>query len=146
METDKEIIKYETFINDILKEDLKLYDYKLSKLNEELTQYYELKSTIKHLLNLKATNDGTNSIDVKSLMDVGCNFMMEAHVEDVSNIIIHVGLEYYLEFPLKEADKYVESRIEMLMKQVEHLKSLVIETKAKIKICLIGIGELQKMN
>lgn len=157
MEVDSEILKYETFINDVLKEDLKNYEFKLSKINEEITQYYELKATTKHLITkLYSTNKNGESIQqngnieedevpVKSLMDIGCNFLMEAHVTDISKIIIHIGLEYYLEFPLKEADLYIESRLELLLKQAEHLKLQVVQVKSRIKMCLIGIGELQKI-
>lgn len=132
------IAKYESFINDVLKEDLKKIDHQLQRVNAEITDLVQQKHTLKLVTSEEMHPDG-----FKTQLNIGCNFFMEASVRDTSTMLINVGLNHFLEFTIDEANKYLDLRIKAFELKAEELRDQSAKTKAHIKLMLFGIGELQ---
>lgn len=131
------VIKYETFINDVLKEDLKQMELRLQEVNGEITDLIQQKHALKVI-----TDKGTHPNGFKTQVNVGCNFFMEASVSNTSKLLMNVGLNHYLEFTVEEANRYLDMRIKAFEKKAEELKNQGAETKAHIKLMLFHIGEI----
>lgn len=132
------ISKYEAFVNNVLKEDLRSLEIKLQHINAEISDLIQQKHTLAIATNPEKHPDG-----FKSQINLGCNFFMEARVRDTSSMLINIGLNIYLEFSREEAIKYLKARITAYESKAEELKNKSVETKAHIKLVLLGIGELQ---
>ncbi|XP_026734699.1 protein UXT homolog [Trichoplusia ni] len=132
------ILKYENFINDVLKEDLRQLDIRLQQVNAEITDMIQQKHTLKVI-----TDKNVHPNGFKSQVNIGCNFFMEASVTDTSKLLMNIGLNHHLEFTIEEANKYLDVRIKAFEKKAEELQTKAAETKAHIKLMLFGIGELQ---
>lgn len=132
------ILKYETFINDVLKEDLRVLEIRLQQVNAEISDLIQQKHTLKII-----TDKDLHPNGFKTQVNLGCNFFMEAAVEDVSKMLVNIGLNHYLELTHTEVVKYLDVRIKALESKSEELKTKSAETKAHIKLILMGINELQ---
>lgn len=134
------VLRYEEFINDCLKEDLKKVHEELNGVTSELAEYIQLKNIIQTFIDTDIINEG-----LKSKVDIGLNFYMQAHVQDMSKIYINIGCGHFVEFSLSEALLFIEKRLNLLNKTCEILKKRSSETKAHIKLVLHGIQELQNI-
>ncbi|XP_022116616.2 protein UXT homolog [Pieris rapae] len=133
------ITKYENFINDVLKEDLRIIHLKLGKVNAEVTDLIQQKHALRVITDKNMHPEG-----FKTQMNLGCNFFMEASVADTSQLLMNIGLNTYLELSLLEANKYLDARIKVFEHSSQELLKKAAETKAHIKLMLIGISELQE--
>ncbi|XP_046971506.1 protein UXT homolog [Vanessa cardui] len=131
------ISKYEQFINDVLKEDLRILDLKLQHVNAEIADMIQQRHSLKVLTDKKEHPNG-----FKTQVNIGCNFFMEASVTDTSKLLMNIGLNHYLELTIEEAYKYLDVRIKAFEVKGEELRTKAAETKAHIKLMLFGIGEL----
>lgn len=132
------ILKYEAFINDVLKEDLRVLEIRLQQVNAEISDLIQQKHTLKII-----TDKDLHPNGFKTQVNLGCNFFMEAAVEDVSKMLVNIGLNHYLELTHTEVVKYLDVRIKAFESKSEELKTKSAETKAHIKLILMGINELQ---
>lgn len=135
----EKILRYEQFVNDVLKEKLKIIHSTSDRILSDLSEYIQLKNTIETIMELDCLQE-----KFKTQVDIGCNFYMTGQVTDPSKICINVGLNHYVEFTLTEAVKVVEKRIGLLNEQLKILQEHSANTKAHIKLVLNGIQELQK--
>ncbi|XP_039757775.1 protein UXT homolog [Pararge aegeria] len=135
---DSTIGKYEQYIENVLKEDLRILYLKLQKINAELTDLIQQKHTLKVIVDKSVHPNG-----IKTQVNIGCNFFMEASVADTSKLLMNIGLNHYLEFSTDEAFKYLDARIKVFEQKSEEICNKAVETKAHIKLMLIGIGELE---
>ncbi|XP_045502623.1 protein UXT homolog [Colias croceus] len=135
---DETVLKYENFINDVLKEDLRILHLKLQQINAEISDLIQQKHSLKVITDKNVHPDG-----FKTQVNLGCNFFMEASVTDTSYLLINIGLNTFLEFNLEEANKYLDARIKVFEQKSEEMISKAAETKAHIKLMLFGINELQ---
>ncbi|XP_023954945.1 protein UXT homolog [Bicyclus anynana] len=138
---DVTIGKYQLFIENVLKEDLRILHLKLQQVNAELTDLIQQKHTLKVI-----TNKSVHPNGIKTQVNIGCNFFMEASVPDTSVLLMNIGLNHYLEFSTEEAHKYLDARIKVYEQKSEEICNKAAETKAHIKLLLIGIGELENQN
>ncbi|KPJ01467.1 hypothetical protein RR46_08504 [Papilio xuthus] len=134
---DSAIIKYENFINNVLKESLRLHDQYLQKVNEEISELVQEKHTLKVITDEKLHPNG-----FKTKVDIGCNFFMEAFVPDTSKLLMHIGLKHYMEFTVSEANTYIDARIKVYEAKAEEIKKKIYTTKAHIKLMLFGVQQL----
>lgn len=135
------VTRYESFVNDTLKEDLRIVEERLQKLNSEIAEFFQIKKSLEVLQNEEIFKDG-----FKTQVDIGCNFYIQAKVSDPSTMLFDIGLHHYLEFTKPEALKYIDARITALEEVSESLIQKSAETKAHIKLMLLHIGELQNIN
>ncbi|KAI5632517.1 prefoldin subunit domain-containing protein [Phthorimaea operculella] len=135
---DENIRKYETFINDVLREDLRRIDTRLQEVNTEISDLIQQKQTLKIVCDKSVHPNG-----FKTQVNLGCNFFMEATVPDTSNLLMNVGLNHYVEFSIQEANEYLDVRIKAFEKKADELQDQAAKTKAHIKLMLFHISELQ---
>lgn len=134
----EKVLRYESFVNDVLKEDLKKVHSRYEELNNEIAEYIQLKNFIQSVPDVGLSSDG-----LKTKMDLGCNFYIQANISDTSTILVAIGLGHYIEFTMEEALKFVEKRVNLLTLQTEKLKKDSAKTKAMIKLVLGGLHQLQ---
>ncbi|CAK9807687.1 Protein UXT homolog [Anthophora plagiata] len=134
----QKILKFETFVNDVLKEDLAQLEQKLNAKNADLAEFFQLKSMITTL-----QSNGFDKSGFKTQVDIGQNFFIEAHIPDASTILLDVGLGHYVEFSLNDALVIINVRIKLLEQQIANLRKEIAKTNAHIKLILLGIRELQ---
>lgn len=134
----EKIFKFETFVNDVLKEDLAKLQQKLDTKNGEIAEFLQLKSMITTL-----QNNGFDKSGFKTQVDIGQSFFVEAHIPDASTILLDVGLGHYMEFSLHDALAVINVRIKLLEQQIKHFHKEIANTNAHIKLILLGIRELQ---
>ncbi|EZA59918.1 hypothetical protein DMN91_000429 [Ooceraea biroi] len=134
----QKVVQFETFVNEVLKEDLKQLENKLDAKNADIAEFLQLQSVITTFQNTNMNKTGFNT-----KIDIGHNFFMQAHVTDVSEILLNIGLGIYVEFTLDEALTFINVRSKLLERQVANLRKAIAMTNAHIKLILLAIGELQ---
>ena len=135
---DETLQKYEAFINDVLKEDIRKLSSRLEQINAEITDLIQQKHTLKVITDKEIHPNG-----FKAQVNIGCNFFMEAAVRDTSKLLMNVGLNHHLEFTVEEANKYLDVRIKAFEDMAGEVQKKAAEAKAHIKVVLIAIGDLQ---
>lgn len=139
-ELKQKILSYETFLNDVLKEDLKKIHLKLDYLQGEVFEYIQLKNYIETLKQQKL-----NEETLKTQVDIGCNIFIQGNITDPNQIMVAAGLGYYVELSLDEALPVVIRRINILEKEIQIYKNKSAVTKSHIKVVLLGLLEIQNL-
>ncbi|XP_055025178.2 protein UXT [Misgurnus anguillicaudatus] len=132
----KKVLQYETFINDVLRRDLQKVLDQRDGVYEKISEYLQLKNTIKSL-------QEADSKELKTDVDLGCNFYVQAHVPDSSKIFVAVGYGFFVEFTHAEALKFIEKKTDQLTAYTEVLTKDAAKIKANIRMVLEGLRELQ---
>ncbi|KAK0064252.1 protein UXT [Biomphalaria pfeifferi] len=140
MKTDKEnkLLEYETFLNDRLKLDLRNVLEQRDKIYEEISEYLQLQSTIH-----KIEEDIIPECELKTKVDLGCNFYVQANVSDPSKICVAIGFGFFLEMTLPEALSFINKKTERLQEKAADLTLEACKIKGHIKLVLEGLRELQ---
>lgn len=138
LEISEKVIKYETFLNDRLKSDLKSVLDCRNKLLSQIASYESLKTCIEKI---KQTPAG----EIKALSDLGCNFYCKAKVPDTctSKIFVEVGLGFFVEFTLNEAYFFVTKKLKVLRGDYEVITEEATQINAKIRLVLEALNEIQ---
>lgn len=131
--------KLEEFINDHLREDLKVYEAHLNHINSEIMEYNQLRHTTDTINN--HLKDG-----FKTKVDIGGNFFVQAKVDDTDRILVNVGLNHFVEFRLDEAIKFCDFKVRVLNKEADVIREESLKCRANIKLALMCIGEQNKFN
>ncbi|KAJ8393509.1 hypothetical protein AAFF_G00059820 [Aldrovandia affinis] len=133
---DEKVLQYETFITEVLKRDLqRVLDHR-DAVYEKIALYLQLKNTIESL-----QESGVK--DLKTEVDLGCNFYVQAHVQESSKIFVAVGYGFFVELTLPEALKFIEKKTAQLTTYSETLTKDSAKIKANIRMVLEGLRELQ---
>lgn len=132
----EKILQYETFISDVLKRDLEKVLEQRDGVYEKMSQYLQLKNTIESL-------QESDTKELKTEIDLGCNFYVQAYVEDSSKIFVAVGYGFFVELTHAEALKFIEKKTNQLTAQMEVLTKDSAKLKANIRMVLEGLRELQ---
>ena len=139
---DQKVSRYESFLNETLRTDLKNTLLLRDKIYQEQAELLALRNSI----NAIKLADLVPGEPMKTKVDLGCNFYCQARVTDPSKICISVGLGFFLEMTLDEALKYLDKKDADLGKDAEKLTSDCAKLKANIKLVLGGLRELQNIN
>ncbi|XP_006625349.1 protein UXT [Lepisosteus oculatus] len=135
---EEKVSAYETFINEVLKRDLQTVLEQRDEIYEKIAQYLQLKNVIESL-------QESGSKELKTDVDLGCNFYVQAHVEDPSKIFVAVGFGFFVEFTLPEALKFIERKTSQLTEHSDKLTKDSAKIKANIRMVLEGLRELQDL-
>ncbi|KAK0147060.1 Protein UXT [Merluccius polli] len=139
MASSDKILQYETFISDVLRRDLQRVLEQRDGVYEKIGQYLQLKNTIQ---SLQESGDG----ELKTEVDLGCHFYVQAHVEDSSKIFVAVGYGFFVEMSHAEALGFIEKKtrqLNALLSFTELLTKDSAKIKANIRMVLEGLRELQ---
>ena len=131
------ILKYESYVNDVLKRDLKLVVDQLEQVNLECVEYLNTKAIIETIIDNQITGN------LKAKYDLGCNFYVTAKIPDTSMIIVKVGLGIFVELTLPEALDFIDTHVKKLEEMAEILDKRIVKIRAYIKVTLQGLRELQ---
>ncbi|XP_061428979.1 protein UXT [Lethenteron reissneri] len=132
------VTEYEAFINEVLKRDLQKVLEERDKIYEKTAQYLQLKHVIERL-----QETGCPGEELKTQVDLGCNFYVNAKVPDASHIFVSVGYGFFVEFTLPEALKFIDKKTTQMNEYSEKLTKDSAKIKANIKMVLEGLRELQ---
>ena len=132
------IVQCESFINDVLKEDLKKVITRRDDIYSKIAEYLQLKRIIEQMMQQEKQN-----MSKKVLTDIGCNFYCQAEIYDMSKVLVCVGLDTFVEFTQEESLKFIDKKVSTLTKHAEKLSADISKIKAFIKVILIGLRDLQ---
>ncbi|XP_029283595.1 LOW QUALITY PROTEIN: protein UXT [Cottoperca gobio] len=133
---DQKVLQYENFVNEVLKRDLEKVLEQRDSVYEKISLYLQLKNTIQSL-------QESGSQQLKTDVDLGCNFFVQAEVEDSSKIFVAVGYGFFLEMNYDEALRFIEKKTSQLTAFTEQLTKDSAKIKANIRMVLEGLRELQ---
>lgn len=133
---DQKVLQYETFINEVLRRDLQRVLEQRDSVYEKISQYLQLKNTIQSL-------QESGSQQLKTDVDLGCNFFVQAEVEDSSRIYVAVGYGFFVEMTHDEALRFIDKKTSQLTAFTEQLTKDSAKIKANIRMVLEGLRELQ---
>ncbi|XP_049438020.1 protein UXT [Epinephelus fuscoguttatus] len=133
---DQKVLQYETFINEVLRRDLQRVLEQRDTVYEKISQYLQLKNTIQSL-------QESGSQQLKTDVDLGCNFFVQAEVEDSSRIYVAVGYGFFVEMTHDEALRFIDKKTSQLTAFTEQLTKDSAKIKANIRMVLEGLRELQ---
>ncbi|TPX63236.1 hypothetical protein SpCBS45565_g06774 [Spizellomyces sp. 'palustris'] len=135
----KQIERYERFVNERLRVDLQKAVVARDKIYETIAEYLKLRNQIDLLRNEKLK-------ELKTMMDVGCEFFMQAKVPDTSRIYVKVGAGYHVELTLDEAVAFIGEKEKSLLKAADKHTETASKIKAHIKLVLQAIQEILELD
>uniref|UniRef100_A0A3Q2PEE8 Ubiquitously-expressed, prefoldin-like chaperone n=1 Tax=Fundulus heteroclitus TaxID=8078 RepID=A0A3Q2PEE8_FUNHE len=106
---------------------------------EKISQYLQLKNTIQSL-------QEAGSQQLKADVDLGCNFFVQAHVNDSSRVFVAVGFGFFVEMTHDEALRFIDKKTTQLTVFTEQLTKDSAKIKAHIRMVLEGLRELQGLS
>nr|XP_011427760.2 protein UXT homolog [Crassostrea gigas] len=135
------VVQYEQFLNERLKADLSQVIEQRDRLYGEVAEYLQLKTVIEKIKESNFKSDG-----LKTKVDLGCNFYVQANVPDASMIYVKVGFGFFLEMTHDEALAFIEKKVAMINSKIEVLTKDAAKIKAHIKLVLQGLQEIQNLD
>ncbi len=139
--TDK-VANYEIFLNEKLKPDLNVLLQQRDKVYQDISEFELLKKTILVIQESKLKPGEP----LKSKVDLGCNFYVQAEVPDPTKILVEVGLGFLAELTLPEALKFIEKKTKVLEQRACELTKQSCQVKANIKLTLEALRGLQNIS
>jgi len=138
-DSSKKIQEYERFLNEKLREDLRKLLEQRDEIYGQIAEYLQLKNSIEQIQKAKITEN------LKTKVDLGCNFYVQANVLDPSKIFVFVGFGFFVEMTFPEALKYIDKRTKFLTEHTDRLTSDANVVKANIRLVIEGLRELQHL-
>lgn len=105
----------------------------------DLAEYLQLKTIVEKL---KGQQDDQKK-EVKTLVDLGCNFYAHARVSDPSHICVAIGYGFFVDFTLNEALGFIDQKTTQLMEQAQRLTDEASKISARVKLVMEALRELQ---
>ncbi|KAM9752911.1 protein UXT isoform 2-T2 [Menidia menidia] len=137
-DVDQKVLQYEAFISEVLQRDLQKVLEQRDKVFEKISEYLQLKNTVQSL-----QEAGSGSGRLKADVDLGCNFYVQAEVEDSSRLFVAVGFGFFVEMTQAEALSFIQRKSSQLTEFSEQLTKDSAKIKAHIRMVLEGLRELQ---
>lgn len=133
---EQKVVRYENFINEVLRRDLQKVLEQRDQVYEKISEYLQLKNTIHSL-------QEAGSQPLKTDVDLGSNFYVQAEVDDPSRIFVAVGFGFFVEMNHNEALRFIDKKTSQLTAFTEQLTRDSAKIKANIRMVLEGLRELQ---
>ena len=134
--TSLKVTKYEAFVNERLKSDLKTVLDCRNKLFSQITSYESLKTSIEKI-------KLAPQAEMKVLSDLGCNFYCKARLLDTSKIYVEIGLGFFVELTLDEAHQFCEKKLAIIRRECEVVTGEATQINAKIRLVMEALNEIQ---
>ena len=106
----------------------------------DLADYLQLRNITEKL---QEQQQGQQNEELKTLVDLGCNFYARARVSDPSHICVAVGYGFFVEFTLDEALAFIDQKTAYLTEQAQRLTAQASEISARVKLVMEALKELQ---
>ena len=143
-ELPKKVEIYEQFLNEKLRNDLKVALHEREQIFSEIAEYLQIKNTIENIIQNKQASPNEVT-ELKTKIDLGCNFYVNAVVPDPSKIFIAIGYGFFLEMTLSEALKFIDKKVKILNGTVHELGNQIGVIKANIRLVMLGLQEIQNL-
>lgn len=137
----KKVLEYESFLNERLKVDLKTVLDDRDTIYSDIAEYLQLRNVIEKLM-----EGGVPHTNLKTMVDLGCNFYTQARVPDASRVFVAIGFGFFLEFTLSEALEFIDKKVAHLSRRAEELTEQECQIKARIRVVVEALGEMQFAN
>ncbi|KAI4838208.1 prefoldin [Plasmodium brasilianum] len=103
----KLILKSESFIDDVLHQQLKERQKKRDDILQDIFDMEILVENLKLFINMK------DQKEIETLTLLGCDSYAYADIIDKNKIFIQIGYEFYLEMPLEDAIVFLKRKINL---------------------------------
>ncbi|KAJ3171799.1 hypothetical protein HDU87_008267 [Geranomyces variabilis] len=133
-----QIKKYETFVNDRLRPDLQRSLDARDKVYDTISEYLKLRNQIELLQSPKLT-------ELKTMMDVGCEFFMQAKIPSLQYIYVQIGLDTHAELTFDQALAFINKKEALLLKSAERYTEAAAKIRAQIKMVLTTIEQILQL-
>ena len=107
------VTKYETFLNEKLRPDLKACLEDRDKIYSEIAEFSSLKKSIEAL----ESADLPAEQSLKTKVDLGQNFYVKARVKNHKKVFVDIGFGMFLEMSYAEALEFIEKKNDILDKE-----------------------------
>ena len=135
----EKIQKYEEFVNEVLKNDLKYVLQQRDSVYEEISEYTKLQTYIDRVHPITKR-------PIKSKVNIGCEYFMQAEVKNTDYIFVDVGLGLHVQCTFEEATRVVKKRIDQLTLKAEKMTDKSCDIKSRIKLIVQALAELQGLD
>ena len=136
------VTKYEEFLNDKLRPDLKACLEERDNIYAEIAEYSSLKKSIEAL----KIADLPQEKPLKTKVDLGQNFYVKARVKNPQKVCVDIGFGMFLEMNHTEALEFIEKKSKFLNDKADNLTKESVKIKASIKLVLHGLREIQGLS
>ena len=136
------VTKYEAFLNEKLRPDLKACLEDRDNIYAEIAEYASLKKSIEAL----KSADLPQGQALKTKVDLGQNFYVKARVKNPQKVFVDIGFGMFLEMNQTEALEYIEKKSKFLNEKADNLTKESVKIKASIKLVLHGLREIQGLS
>ena len=126
---------YEDLLNEKLRAELQALHDERDTLNEKAAQFLQLRTNVQQLIDQKQRT-------LKTMVDLGSSFYMQAKVPDTSHIFVDVGLGFHAELTLEEAVNLCVQRETHYKTAAFSLTERIAHTKARIKLVAAALDEM----
>ncbi|KAI8099465.1 Prefoldin alpha-like protein [Halteromyces radiatus] len=126
--------KYDEFINLKLKPNLKAVLDSRDEVFNTISEYQKLKSQIELI------QKGEHK-ELKTMVDLGSQFYVQAHVPDTTYIYVNVGFGFHVQFTLDEAKVFIDKKEQRLQSSVDKYTEEADKIRAHIKMVLEAMAE-----
>ncbi|KAI9221801.1 Prefoldin subunit-domain-containing protein [Blastocladiella britannica] len=133
-----EIEKYTDFVENHLRVDLRAVLAERESILEQSIEYGKLSTQIQTIKDAGLT-------EMKTQVDLGSNFYVQAKVPDTQFIYVNVGFGFHLELTLDEALAFLERKTSHLQEKANKCTRKASEIKAHIQIIMGTLEELMAM-
>ncbi|KAJ3172492.1 hypothetical protein HDU88_005820 [Geranomyces variabilis] len=133
-----QIKKYEAFVNDRLRPDLQQSLDARDKVYDTISEYLKLRNQIELLQSQKLT-------ELKTMMDVGCEFFMQAKIPSLEYIYVQIGLDTHAELTFDQALAFINKKETLLLKSAERHTEAASKIRAQIKMVLTTIEKILQL-
>ncbi|KAG9295995.1 hypothetical protein G9A89_011847 [Geosiphon pyriformis] len=131
--------QYEGFLNDTLKPDLKKMMDLRDVIYDQISEYLKLKTQIQLIIDNELT-------EMKTMVDLGTNFYVQAKVPDTSFLYINVGFGFHVQLTSSEAVEFIDRKEKLLQRKADQYSKEVAKIKANIKMVLEALTEIMNLN
>lgn len=130
----RKVAHYEEIIEEKLKVELQGVHDDREAVHERIAQVLELRNNVRMLQEQQLKS-------LKTMVNLGSDFYVQAHVPDTQWIYVSVGLGFHPQMTLAEAEAFCVHREAALTTSAEALTERAIQIKARVKLVMGAIDE-----
>ncbi|RHY04213.1 hypothetical protein DYB38_014386 [Aphanomyces astaci] len=135
-----ELEKYAAFVESTLRPQLTDALARRDALNEQIAEY----ATLVEVVEAKAAKDSADK-PWKLQADLGKQCFVKVKVPPQTNIVVHIGLQVYIDIPAKDVPAIVAKRVDVLTKQRDVHQTKARNVAGHIQQILDSIEQLAKL-
>ncbi|KAG0233182.1 hypothetical protein BGW42_007660 [Actinomortierella wolfii] len=135
----EKLARYESFVNDTLKRDLKDTLDQRDAIYDQISDYLKLAKDIEII-------QSNNLTEMKTQVDIGSNFYMQAKVPDTKYIYVNVGFGFHAQLTLDEALEFINKKEKHLHKKAEVYTAKAAKIRANIQLVFEAMSEIMNLN